>query len=777
MTRKPTTGGADPLPESHFLVDPIRLPGPGWIALVLPAGWVIAFFWWFFTPGTVDGPVDRFTLLANLPELLADNIQPTSDSGWRYLPQRFDLILTASFLLAGCWAIGRWVLRRIGIERDRFSAEDLGMAIALGCSLLSLIVLGLGMASWLSRWVLIGILTAALLAVWQDHRKSSASSDSDAPKRESLLSCPKAIPRAVLLFSAPFVLAMLLGAMLPSTDFDVKEYHLEGPKEFFLNKKIGMLEHNVYTSFPFLTEMLSLSAMVVHDDWDRGARAGKLLLMCYAVVASLGIFSLGRMLFGTIAGWLALFVYLTTPWIFRISIIAYTEGGLSAYLVWALFAAVRSLSSSTRSGKSRWMFLAGFLAGSAASCKYPAVLSVVLPVGLLSVMSGFDSHGQDLSTDEPKLHRLKPALWCLLGGLIAFGPWLLKNTFETGNPVYPLLWPLLGGRSFDAEIHARWQAAHSPPWHLLHSPAQILPDLLERLKDVMLHSKWQSPLMFGLAPVSLLMIRKNHSVRGLWIYCLWLFLSWCWLTHRIDRFWVPMLPIVALLAGQGGSILFSLSRRALSRSATPLSFGLPGLLALAILSATAFNLVCVTSGFSGLNAFLMEESKLTTVTETSTVTLARHAIENSSDTVLFVGEAAVFDADFSYRYNTVFDHSLFVEWFADVKRFDAQTLAPPQVIRQKLQEQGIRYLAVNWKEVLRYRLPGSYGFPDLVHPSRFDQMTEQGLLRRLPWVYQMEWDALSESEQNLIQDWAPELHLSLPADGVFRAIEIYEVIP
>src|SRR4051794_30779811 len=32
---------------------------------------------------------------------------------------------------------------------------------------------------------------------------------------------------------APFVLIMLLGAMLPTIDFDVLEYHLQGPKEYY----------------------------------------------------------------------------------------------------------------------------------------------------------------------------------------------------------------------------------------------------------------------------------------------------------------------------------------------------------------------------------------------------------------------------------------------------------------------------------------------------------------------------------------------------------------
>src|SRR5262249_42161099 len=55
--------------------------------------------------------------------------------------------------------------------------------------------------------------------------------------------------------------AMLLGALSPQSDFDVLAYHLNGPKEWFQAGRIEFLPHNVYTSFPFLTEMLLLSGM------------------------------------------------------------------------------------------------------------------------------------------------------------------------------------------------------------------------------------------------------------------------------------------------------------------------------------------------------------------------------------------------------------------------------------------------------------------------------------------------------------------------------------
>ena len=59
--------------------------------------------------------------------------------------------------------------------------------------------------------------------------------------------------------------------MLPPLDFDVCEYHLQAPKEFFQQGRITFLPHNVYANMALGTEMLSLLAMVVAGDWWWGA--------------------------------------------------------------------------------------------------------------------------------------------------------------------------------------------------------------------------------------------------------------------------------------------------------------------------------------------------------------------------------------------------------------------------------------------------------------------------------------------------------------------------
>ena len=195
----------------------------------------------------------------------------------------------------------------------------------------------------------------------------------------------------LLIVIAPFVVLMILGSMLPSIDFDVLEYHLEGPKEYYKAGHISFLSHNVYTSMPFGIEMLHLAAMEVMGDWWWGGLAGQLLVALFAPAAAVLIASTALQIGSARAAWFAAFVYLSTPWIYRLAVIAYVEGPLCFYHAALIWAAVRGFGDRSISRRSIW-FLVGLLAGGAMGCKYPALISAVIPFGFCrcSIVSGVD---------------------------------------------------------------------------------------------------------------------------------------------------------------------------------------------------------------------------------------------------------------------------------------------------------------------------------------------------------------------------------------------------
>jgi 4-amino-4-deoxy-L-arabinose transferase-like glycosyltransferase len=673
--------------------------------------WLVGFTIWFYSfelPHTRPNnqPMRRLDIWQQVPFLLLDLVDPPAPegdapaSGWRFLPQRFGILAIATVILACAYALGSLLLRMLG-RRFAERIERIVFAFALGLAGLSLFTLGCGLAGWLSRALFISTIVAACLGeLGLRIRERRGERSQDKPLTNE---SPEFDPRwhwAGLAVVAPFLLLMLFGAMTPSIDFDVKEYHLQGPKEFFQAGRIEFLEHNVYTSFPFLTEMLSLFAMVLRGDWFHGALAGKVVLMTFAPLTGLALFAAGRRWFGPTAGWLAAIVFLTTPWTYRISIVAYAEGGLTFYLFATLLAVMSAIEAPREERQPSAIFLIlGLLAGTAMACKYPGMLSVVIPTfGVVAVWA----MRQPVSEIESRFKWKVPVAF-VIGTVITVGPWLVKNSIETGNPVYPLLYSVLGGRDWNANRNAQWVAAHSPDDHdLTRLPFWV--------SDVTARSDWLSPLLYGLAPLAFLMTRRRRCVGWLWSYLAYLFATWWLFTHRIDRFWVPMLPVVALLAGAGATWT---SHRIWKRT-----------LGVVMAAAVLFNLGFISTPSCGYNAYLTDLVAARRIAEETSPAIAflNESLPTNSK-VLCVGEAQVFDARFPLVYNTVFDDAYLERW---CRADTGGGLRSRDEILRRLQDEGLTHVFVNWQEIERYR--NSYGFPDFVSRETFDRLKTLGVL-------------------------------------------------
>ncbi len=756
---------------------------PSWpvcVALLLLIGFCV----YFFSITLPNNPeYSRRELLELLPVNLLENIDPTPTqdapaSGWHNLPQRFDLMLVAGIVLSGAWGIGHLLLRILRIPFERSQVERTVFAFGLGLSALSLTTLAFGMAGLLERALLGGLIALAVVTEVTlrvvTYRRRQISEKNQAPPHLVRPTAPKDKTRrgdrefvsyktakigVVVLAITPFLLAMFLGSMLPSVEFDVKEYHLQGPKEFYEAGQISMLPHNVYTSFPFLTEMLSLLGMVLRDDWYWGALAGKAVLMSFAPLTALALYAAGRRWFSPTVGCLAAMIHLTTPWTYRISIIAYAEGGLTFFLAAALLATALGIEQLSRASESRRHFLlAGLLAGSAMACKYPGIVQVVLPIGFAVCVAPYL-----LQLPVGKRHStaLRSAGVFAIGTAVTIGPWLLKNTVETGNPVYPLAYSVFGGIDWDDDLNARWQKAHRPDTYAIS-------DLAEKFIDVTTKSDWLNPLLFGLAPLALLVRHNRRATVSLWLYVGFLFFAWWILTHRIDRFWIPLIPLVSLLAAVGTTWTANgFWRYCVGFIAT---------------IAVLFNLAFITTSLCGLNLYLADLTHVRRSAE-STETGIQFLNEMNvpaEPKVLCVGAAQVFDAQFPVVYNTVFDDSIFEQWCGvddGATSSATKEMRPPAEIREILRANGVTHIYVNWQEILRYR--PTYGYTDFVAPARFTWLQRHDILGddlTRPDARNRPWSSLSERDQHEVAQWAPELRTLHAGQEGFITMQIFPVI-
>ncbi len=350
----------------------------------------------------------------------------------------------------------------------------------------------------------------------------------------------------------PLVILILLGAMLPPVDFDVREYHLQAPKEWYQQGRISFLPYNVYANMPLGAEMLALAAMGFSGQWWLGALAGKTAMASLTLVCAAALWAIGRRMISPRAGLVAAALYLATPWIIQVSTAGLNEGVTACYVLlagWALWLWTEpgqierggSPASGTSGGWARtnfpadpspageqlsggspaippptagpggqpvqqsawgYLVLGGYLVGAAAGTKYPAVLFLGLP-GLVWV--GW----QACLRASPKPCFRNLLLKVGVFGLAAFlggGLWYVKNACLAGNPVYPLCYSVLGGKAWDPDKESRWNRVHLPQQFSLGR-------LADDLSRVIWRSEWIGPLIVPLMVLAFLRRSKQRPGR------------------------------------------------------------------------------------------------------------------------------------------------------------------------------------------------------------------------------------------------------------------------
>ncbi len=482
----------------------------------------------------------------------------------------------------------------------------------------------------------------------------------------------------VLLFAATLAPGVVWA--VEARGYDVLEYHLQAPREYYEAGRVHFLPHNVYAQFPQQVEMLYLLLMHLRGGPYAAAIACQLL---HAFCAVLAVFSLALW---SPPGWprrVALLLAGTTPWLVVTGSLAYVEAGL------LLLASTSAglLLGTLRGGKadSRPALLSGLCAGLAAACKYTAVALVAAPL-----VAGW------LLVPDAWPRRTKLAAIFLSGGLVAFGPWMLRNAAWTGNPVYPLAWSVFDGRHFSDAQHRQWSRAHSlpgatPPVRL----AIAARELLGRIDA----PRAYRPSLFGpglwmLAAIGALAVRDRQSA----LLAGWLAAAiavWAFATHVPGRFAIPaLIPAIWLAARAGCTAAQSGTVR------------LRTALVVAILALGAgVNLGTIRNLLAREQAHWRRAGlDLGQLVDAVPAFRAAHPASSlpAGAKLWIVGDAAAFYVRSPMHYTVVFNRDPWIEHCA------ARDDDPAACVRW-LRDRGVRYVAFAWNEIERLR--STYGFP------------------------------------------------------------------
>lgn len=583
-----------------------------------------------------------------------------------------------------------------------------GVGVALGLGVLSLTALALGLAGLLNQFtaaalVIIGIALRVLSALHRA-RERRAGVGQERAIGAGLARGVVLLPLTWMLAQAVFAACLPPGALWRDEGFgyDVLEYHLQAPREYFAAGAIQFLPHNVYASFPQVMETLYLLLMHLLGGPHRAAIACQLLHLACGVLAV--------WLAGTCVapGWRRCGVWLlvgSIPWLAYVGCLAYVENGLLLYAL-TVGVIVRGMIAAPQAAGARGAVLAGLAAGLAGGCKYTGLVLAAVAVGGAWLIAGSGNSRR----------RIVLVGAYALAVLAAFSPWLLRNTAWTGNPVYPFAYGVFGGAAWSAEQAEQWRRGHA-----LRPEDAAAGARLERAWREFTGSWYfgaaavpgagggvrftvPAPVVV-LAVIGLVAARSRVAAfAGLWL--LLVLVAWGALTHMPGRFLVVAIAPLALLTVE-------LAER-LRRPA-----GVGAFTAAALASAT-------WSGIELRREFVAHDTRgevrladLVGQTELWRDGQELNRVTPSEAHLWLVGPAAVFYVDRALHYTVVFNRD---PWLAQ-----AAAGASAADCVEWLRTQEVTHVVFSWAEIRR--LAATYGFDPRVTPEWVTELAAAGLRR------------------------------------------------
>lgn len=696
---------------------------------------VAAIYYWIFSlydvlPGalTADGePLSRLVFLGRI--LFPDEWIAEMTGSGRFplgILDRGPVLLAAIAGLGLAFFVGApctyWGLRGIALS----SLERIALSALTGLSLLSTATLGLGLCGLsASRWAHVALFGFLAVAAWcWSRRMPSSPTQSLAPAwyppTDQVLGTfvqlgGRLVPVLVCCLAAIYCLSMLQ----PPFEFDVVEYHLQTAKEFYQQGGIRYNDHNVYANMPMGLEMHCLAAMSLvngPDGWWWGGLIGKVIVGSISLLAAMLLGGYVSRLCGQLAGWSAAGLWLAVPGNAHVAGAGLIDSAVAAYLLAATICGTLLWQQASEKQSSPLslglVFLLFVYCGTTAAAKYTGLVFVVLP-GCIAMLWIAASANSVRSHSRQWLGIAAVAATALV--LTAL-PWYLKNWALIGNPVFPLGYAVFGASNFDAAQAEQWARAHRP--QASGGQPYSLAAVIESLRQLLLTSEFALPSLWILLVVGISAAWRQYKWSIGWLALMvWGYGVWWLATHRLDRFWLPLLPIECVLAGIGFA---AVAKQVSAKLAV--SLVLVGLLYGAIINS---------SPVLGDNRFLVLLDALRndggdehTVGRLSPSIAWCNQNLSPEHRLLLIGEARVFDFRNPIIYSTCFDRSPAELWLRD------RTLNEQ---REHLRQAGVTHLMVSWSELARYRSPGNYGFSSWPVPGDFEQMVASGLLRPVAW--------------------------------------------
>jgi hypothetical protein len=401
----------------------------------------------------------------------------------------------------------------------------------IGFGVLSYAVFFLGVFQLLRPaviYVLLGFLAVpALAGAWVFRCSFSGEEEKKDARPPSLLN---GVLGAVLLV---FLLMSFAFVLTPAVGHDALIYHLAVPKLLLKHQGFYFVEGNVFANYPLGGDMLYVVGLGM-----RGEVVAKGLHFVMGLAVLLAMWQFSRRHIPAISSpVLSLLVFFTIPSVFMMSHVAYNDLTVTLYTFLGVYAFVNWCEQRDLP----WLIGCGVFTGLAMSVKYTGLFLPFL--GCLGVLWNC----LRIKTGSKQAVRL--LLVYLVCAMAVGCPFYVKNWIVTGNPFYPFLYGLFGGRGWEPE-----QARLYDMFVRSLGMGRGLMDYLLLPWNLSFNARLNSPQFDGLmGPLFILTIPFALGMRkvamgakiGL-VYALLAFMFWASAAQQI-RYLIPVLPFLAIM--------------------------------------------------------------------------------------------------------------------------------------------------------------------------------------------------------------------------------------
>ena len=392
------------------------------------------------------------------------------------------------------------------------SGTSAPIRLGLGLGLASLGLLGLGLVGLaFPALFFIGalVLAAAGWKIAGRGRLRAACPASGIPP--SIL--PGWVSRFAVILAGSSLLLNMLGALAPETGYDSLIQHLADPRAYLAAHRIAFNDLSFLAQHPGGIEMLYMFLLPAGDD-----TAARLLHVALGALSAWAFFHWVRSTrSGSDALLLSSLIYLV-PFTGILSARSYIDNGLIFYGTLALLAPAGT-------------WVQGALIGLAIGAKY---LGGFFLVGWMCALAAGG--------------RFRGAARVFAAASLVAGVWGIRNILNTGNPVYPFGYSLLGGIGWDAHSDAEYHSELSSYAMVRGWAAHLAIPWSASVRDLgALDDGSLGPVFLALLPLAL--IFRATSLTGRMLFRNALVLGVLWLVSpRQVRYALGFLPyLLAML--------------------------------------------------------------------------------------------------------------------------------------------------------------------------------------------------------------------------------------